>query len=157
MKRLLAHLLVASISVLTCSCRHARASLLERYFLSLHGECPGPVATPAISGFRNVFDAYGDGCGTRDTLFRVGSSHRINAASEAVHRAAFETGCVEQAMQYAVLAPDQLGVRGCGTRRVYISTSSGWTLNAETRDTEPAPIPPPSGQATIPAGYGYSP
>lgn len=67
------------------------------------------------------------GCGRTDIYGYSDPQDRWFSVSE---RAAFELGCDRDKLAVAQVGPNQAGVTGCGVRRVYVFTDSGWKLDS---------------------------
>ena len=58
-------------------------------------------------------------------------------SAELVRRAGFDMDCKAGEMRLTLISvapnkfPEQVGVEGCGSKGVYVKTTSGWVLNTE--------------------------
>jgi hypothetical protein len=91
-----------------------------------------------------------EGCGKKDVygfLMSTGSFVSL------VERASFELSCERTDLTITPLAPRQMGVSGCGAKRVYVLVDAGWVLDSgASQAAPPAPTPPtPPASAVAPA------
>lgn len=67
-------------------------------------------------------------------------------------RASFELSCKREELTITPLAPRQMGVSGCGAKRVYVLVDAGWVLDSgSSQSPAPAPEPPATAAPVAPA------
>jgi hypothetical protein len=79
------------------------------------------------------------GCGKTDIYGYLVMQDRWLSVTE---RASFELSCPRDQITLTSLAPSQVGVSGCDTKRVYVFSDAGWLLDSgSTESAEPRPMP----------------
>lgn len=86
-----------------------------------------------------------EGCGKKDMYGYLPTTDRWVSL---VERASFELSCERKDLTITPLAPRQMGVSGCGAKRVYVLVDAGWVLDSGASQS-PAPAAEPP--ATAPA------
>lgn len=90
-----------------------------------------------------------EGCEKKDIYGYLPSTDRWVSL---VERAGFELSCKREELTITPLAPRQMGVSGCGAKRVYVLVEAGWVL-----DSGASQSPPASQPATTPAAEPAAP
>ncbi|NUO51043.1 MAG: hypothetical protein HOV80_19480 [Polyangiaceae bacterium] len=81
-----------------------------------------------------------DGCEKKDIYGYLPTTDRWVSL---VERASFELSCKREELTITPLAPRQMGVSGCGAKRVYVLVDAGWVLDSGSSES-----PPPAAPAT---------
>jgi hypothetical protein len=88
----------------------------------------------------NTYVQKAQGCGRTDIYGYSEPQGRWYSVRE---RASFELGCERDKLEVTQVGPNQAGVTGCNTRRVYVFTDSGWVLDSSGEAPAPTGPPPP--------------
>jgi hypothetical protein len=119
---------LAGLSLLLAACG-AGVRGQSRAFADAHPDCDvSPTVRERVG--QEAWDV--EACGIRESVHVAGRGYgrRFFVSSEALRLAAFETGCPAESMQVAALTESQVGVSGCGHRRIYRVSEQGWVLNS---------------------------